>query len=148
MSAFFPRLPVGPEQENGAEVRAWPFQKDYRNKLYFCSFPERGGPALPLYLPALSFFYLLPAPSPPPPSSPPVFLGHLISVLTAFVWRCHRPSVVEWPRPLLCLSVSSSSNFPTEKRKTREGGRGGLKSRVCGGTKDPVNYSETQAGGF
>lgn len=64
---YSPCLPVELERENGAEVRAEPFQKGYRNKLFspLC-FPERGGPALPLYLRALSFFYLLPPPSPPP----------------------------------------------------------------------------------
>lgn len=52
------------------------------------------------------------------------------------------------------LPMTSLSNFPTgkkkkkkKKRKIREGRQCGMKRKSRQGTKDAVNYSETQAGG-
>ena len=111
LSALVSAGPLESERPRRAEFWAVQFEKGYRNELVLlCCFPDTGGPSAVLSVSRPSPPHLSPAPSPPRP------LKERVDPL------CCHPAA----RPLLSLPVTSPSNFPTEKRKTRQGGRGAL----------------------
>lgn len=132
LSALFPLAANrnGARERGGGPGRQRDFKRAIETScLFLCSVSLTRAappcPSLPLSILQLLPFHLFPPPSPSLPSSPPVFLGHLISVFIPFVWHRHRPSVMEWPLPPPLCPQALPATFPRKKGRPGRAGEVG-----------------------